>query len=522
MTQQNEFKKIKELPFNDRWYYAAINRRMDHWVFANSYHGTFSEITVKLNALTDHQYPNEVKNLVHQAAIAYRDGFKSFPITMKNDYYTMANNGQDKNGNNVAKPKKDGSKVYKERMKKLLIDLNSAGYGEYKGGGSVRLFNHKNLTGVFDASNEFWEMFKDKPKERAPKLSKGFKAKKDTIICRVVCPDTDEILDVITPAGIAKYRNQVDKINQSNRNYDFTINGIKHATDMHRVFNTVLGQEATMFDCFGRFYNEITGIDAEIRNGLKIDGQQTIVVDFTAMHLFAAYDLFGLEWDGLKDLSQGVKPDAYNVAIDKIKGSPKAKRSLLKMTSQMLFNSGSAWASLEKDINSKLDTIKDWKSKLGTDEQYGLNYKTAPYQELNQGFNSKDATYTVNAFKEAHKAVFNHPEMKGKQAARFQNIDAEIALHTMLSAVELNIPFQCEHDGFHILPDHETQFIKCMRSAWLKVLGTDKHCFIDVDYHDQLPEMFQEQLPLPEAIPLPTEEDIPQAYYTDCGMKLPF
>lgn len=477
MTVQTN-KLIAECNYETKVYFEMLNRIMKHRIAFNSYHKTFNSITNTLDKLTKGKCTPEVKSLVHQAARAYREGQPTFPVCLHKPIYTEVN-----------KTKSKGSKLQYTKMRLLLNTLESSGFGTLFLGGTVMTTQHINLQSCFEASDSFWDMFKGKDVKLTPPRTSEYKPQKDTIKCKARSATKKTDFDLITPTNIAELRKTEHEINEFLRGYKFTLPTGKNNTmmvfpsDYHRVFTTLRGNEKNVLDCSGRHYNKITSVDNEIRGMLHINGIQTMVVDFTAMHTFAAYDYYGKEWKGLESLTEGSKPDAYKIDTSFIKGSDRVKRTLVKMAAQMLFNAKNPAQALQKDIVMKLNVLQDWKDKEGTDKEFKLNYKIEPLLELEELPTYNDYKAIVTALRESHKSIFDLPEMGGEQSAKFQNFDARIATLIMSACVTVNIPFQCQHDGFHIFPRDEAVFLGLMKSAWKHILGSTKHCHISKTYY---------------------------------------
>lgn len=245
----------------------------------------------------------------------------------------------------------------------------------------------------------------------------------------------------------------------------------------------------------GRMYNTTGGVQIlsqEERAELKINGKNVIELDFKAMHASLLYERewqenpegleswIATEWNGVynpygADLSflnvDQEKIDWFRTKYNKPKYDP--VRNLQKRIVMISLNAKSytkACTNITKHYKADFD-------QRGTQDEvdclyFGIEPDVDKKGELE--FRSGDSVQAV--------AYHNSPIVKyffKDQGVSLQYLDSEILSDVMSKLIMQGEVLLPEHDSVIVLEELEGVALQYMKDAYLKVMGTDKFCFVE-------------------------------------------
>lgn len=205
-------------------------------------------------------------------------------------------------------------------------------------------------------------------------------------------------------------------------------------TDLHAVFNK------SSFDYGGRFYTGIFGYQAvrsNFRRHIKIDGNDTVELDFSAFHPTLLYALKGIELEHDFDPYTVVFPD-------------RTIRKFLKILLLTIFN-----------CDDQLTAIQ-----AGNDELKGMK---------NMQTQLRKSRLTVKIlfemFVEAHEPIAEY--FFSSYGLRLQRLDSEIALNVLKHFSAKGEACLCIHDSFIVEERLEDELQETMKKYYGKI--TEKY-----------------------------------------------
>lgn len=203
-------------------------------------------------------------------------------------------------------------------------------------------------------------------------------------------------------------------------------------TDLHAVFSK------GSFENNGRFYTGLFGyqnLHREDRPELRIDGQRTIELDFSALHPRLLYALKGTQFD----------VDPYTMVTD-----DRTLRPILKKILLAIFNSEDQH---EAALAGNFEVRKDGELYLDV-KKSGHTVKQL-----------------VEMFKTAHEPIADY--FFTGQGLRLMNIDSQIALGVLSHFAERKEACLCVHDSFIVVERLESELVKVMQDNYGKI--TEKY-----------------------------------------------
>lgn len=203
----------------------------------------------------------------------------------------------------------------------------------------------------------------------------------------------------------------------------------------------------------GRWYGvgqggEYQRLSKELRKQIKIDGEDTVELDFKCEHLNILYAMSGIDmWKYLKD--ENGKSDAYT-----LDGVSKEYRFILKVLLLILLNGNNEKRWFGTLTRSFLDKKDKWKRDLYFDKFLSEFDTMEKRNEL------------LGKFKKKHQAI-----------SKFFSSGIGLKLQYKDSEIMTNILIECMNNKITVLPIHDSVIVKVKEKQ--KVIEIMKKCFLD-------------------------------------------
>ena len=342
-----------------------------------------------------------IANILHACSIEHG---KALRVSLNCNDYT---------GNN---------RVYKFLSYKILADIINAldKYHLIKKHTGFQVKNKARQTRIV-ATTKLIDLFKYIPTNELPYVV-GSQANSLVILRN---EDKEEISYTATP--LTKNRTaRLERINAVNKRFKVTYHNNRLSTDLHAVFNVD-------FEHGGRLYTSgfgHQGLQSDRRKLIKIDGQETVEIDFKAFHIMMLYAEKGIQ----------LEDDPYLKISTNDKLRPIVKKSLLLI------------------INAD------------TEEKATMRIHYEVYHELMMGDLFTKLNLTPK--KLVSRCKFAHPEIKDSfgtgAGRRLMAKDAEIAMDVMEHFTNTDRPILPIHDSFIVQREHKDELEKVMKATYSK------------------------------------------------------
>lgn len=318
--------------------------------------------------------------------------------------------------------------------------------------------------------------------------------------------DVSDEVDVIS---VVEVKDRSTKEIKNNRGFT----GIKDIRQQMTTFNNLLSEveiehegnilpvqmyKRSFIDSLtlgGRMYNTTGGVQTlsqEERAELKLNGKAVVELDFKAMHASLLYEKewqedkesleswIATEWNGVYN-PYGADLSFLNVDQEKIdwfkakynKPSYDPVRNLQKRTVMIALNA----KSYPKTCANITTHYKNDYDKRGTDAEIDCLY-----YGIEPDFDSKGELEFRSGHSVQAVAYHNSPIAKyffKDQGVHLQYIDSEILSDVMSKLIMQGEVLLPEHDSVIVLEDLEGVALQYMKDAYLKVMGSDKFCYVE-------------------------------------------
>lgn len=309
----------------------------------------------------------------------------------------------------------------------LICLLRDYGYLEFHTG--IRYDNYGRVSRM-KGTSKLYRLFKKYRREggivfrRQPPVILRDSNKKN-IDFDINIPKIKNIVQNVNKINKCLMRHKVEAIlpagwcDEIRKEFDAEMRKYEGCTKYHRAFND------SSFDLGGRFYGHWSqSIKKNYRGCILIDGEGTVELDYSCLHIFMLYCLEGI-----------ATPDGDLYALT---GIDKGHRKLIKRAVNMAINAD--------DERSAMQAIHHYIIKdIG-------GYKTLPY-----GLTPK---IIINAIKETHSDISKY--ICSGFGKRLQNLDSEIAEKILLNFASRDICCLSVHDSFIIGKCHRDELKSLM------------------------------------------------------------
>lgn len=181
----------------------------------------------------------------------------------------------------------------------------------------------------------------------------------------------------------------------------------------------------------GRYHYQ--GLNGEERSGIMINGEETIELDYCALHPMLLYATEQIQYFG----------DPYSVVDER----PELRKFLKYILLSML--------------NAKDDKTAERAANF-------YLYENHSERETIRGLGIVRARPLIEKFMEVHKPISKH-FCNGKETGlRIMNLDAKIALDVVHYFVKRNIPILAIHDSFIVQKRYKDELYKTMQNTYRK------------------------------------------------------
>lgn len=363
--------------------------------------GIDEELTLRYG----HEYIKEIGMINSLVASGRRYGLKGSEISLDQNSYTQANKIT-KQGISYTKTKRLLTQMDADNLITLYI-----GYWDAQDESGVSSF--------FIVNPEYEDMW------AGVDVSCAMKKEEDTIVIR----DSKTKISLPTRSfrGVKLLREDLDKYNKLLSKHTVLVGDEVVDVSYKRVFHDNLKGS-------GRYYsnNSFQTIEKEVRTDIKIDGAQTIELDYSAIHPRILYSLEGIRLD------KAWSPYAAPINVE---------RDILKVSLLILFYS--------KNRQSAIHEI--WtKMKL----QYA------------------DAEKIVKALEEHNKSISQYFYQKDMWKA-LQHYDSLIASEVLSMCIHRNIIALPYHDSFRVEEGYKEILMGVMYESWRRVVGDTGNCVVE-------------------------------------------
>ena len=237
----------------------------------------------------------------------------------------------------------------------------------------------------------------------------------------------------------------------------------------------------------GRFYNagNFQTMKKELRPSIKIDGEDTICLDYSALHPCLCYNLVDVEmeeWYSPYDCDTSflhvdeAKLEEFKVKYNKPDYNP--MRNLVKIAMLCILNSpegkGDNSASIAMlAISSKIGEDKVKQDNVDTVENslfYGLCFgkKPIPVKELVKSILTHNFPIAEFFFTDI--------------GLELQRVDSDMAEYILGHFLQKNEVALSYHDGFLVRKTLRDELYSVMKDAYKEVTGTSKNCKVKQEY----------------------------------------
>lgn len=352
-----------------------------------------------------HEYIKEIGMVNGLVASSRRYGLKGSEVSLHKDSYTQAN-----------KITKQGISYTKTR--KLLTQMDADGLITlYVGYWDVQ--DESGVSSFFIVNPEYEEMWE------GIDVSSAMKKEEDTIVIRD--SKTKVSLPTRSFRGVRLLREDLEKYNKILSKHVVEVGEEVVDVSYKRVFHDNLKGS-------GRYYsnNSFQTIEKEIRTDIKINGAQTIELDYSAIHPRILYSLEGIKLD------KGWSPYAASLNVE---------RDVLKVGLLILFYSKNRQSAIH-EISTKMK------------RQYS------------------EADNIVRALEEHNKDISQHFYQKDMWKA-LQHYDSLIASEVLALCIHRNIIALPYHDSFRVEEGYKEILLGIMYDGWRRVVGDTSNCVVE-------------------------------------------
>lgn len=362
----------------------------------------WNNVVLSLQSSYGDKYKKEIKLLCTLSAAALRHNLKGSQISLDKNNYIAAN-------------KLTNQGVSYQRMKELLTQLDEDRMIDLYVGFKNKIEGMPSFFIILPPFMSLWEGID---------VSKAPAIEYDTIVVRDT--ESKECLDTRSFKGIVVLRQALDRFNSMLKNCEVMIEGKKvDVLSYKRVFHDNLNTS-------GRYYsnNSFQTIPKAFRQTITIDGNNTVELDYTAMHPRILYCLEGIALD--REFSPYIVA-GYDRNITKF-----AMLAMLYNTNKL---------SAKRTI--KNHTRLSW----------------------------EDVETIIERIENNNIPILKYFYNKGMWGV-LQYKDSLIASHVISACAERNIVVLPYHDSFRVIEGHEEILKGIMFEAWNKVLGTTNNCVV--------------------------------------------
>lgn len=373
-------------------------------------------------------------------------------------------------------------KISFSKMIKLQDILEGLGYIDIYRGGIIDWPSMETECSYVALKDTLTVLFKDVKVEE-------LLTSKELITCTPVIVrdrETKEVLSTRGMKGVAEIKEDVQKFNLALIDSNFNLSGVDISSpQFFRSYNDTL-------DLGGRYYEQGTKIQTKPRvkrNTLMIDNEETVTLDFKAMHASLLYEVeyklnplyidnwINIEWNGKYD----PYPSELNFLVinyDKIEFirknfDPKYNpiRNLTKHATMIALNASSK----ESAQKSVIQAYKNEYNAVLEDPDFDMSRVKYYGIEFNGKFQGSKVMEVI--------LKHNAPISKyfySDIGIRLQNTDSNIMAKVIDNIVSLDcdviIP---EHDGCIVKASLKDKCIEYMKEAYREVMQSDKFCIIE-------------------------------------------
>ena len=209
-------------------------------------------------------------------------------------------------------------------------------------------------------------------------------------------------------------------------------------------------------DFGGRFWCSAGSISRTERESLKVNGQPTVALDFSAINLRLAYNVLA---------KQDTSGDLYAISLPEVANDP--SRDIMKAVALIALNTESPSRHvIHPAIENKIDEVTD---------KYALQGIPVEINTASELDNFKPKSKSVRAEYVLAKFLEKHAPIKGflfnSQGLKMQHIDSNIANTVMITFANQNKPIFCVHDGFRVLAEDKQLLYTTMENAYKQSSG---------------------------------------------------
>ena len=209
---------------------------------------------------------------------------------------------------------------------------------------------------------------------------------------------------------------------------DFGLIGLRFQSKhqgLHRVFNN------GTFELGGRFYGALhQSLPKELRACMRINGQPTVELDYSALHIRMLYHMEGIDY----------RDDPYEALC-----SNKGERKIYKLVQLVSINSD--------DEKQAIMAIRK-----------ELRENRIPFDITNNSL-----IRCLQKFKDVHKPIAKY--LNTGIGLELQNLDSQIAERVLMAMTERQIPCLPVHDSFIVPVRHEAKLREAMVRSYTEVMG---------------------------------------------------
>ena len=291
---------------------------------------------------------------------------------------------------------------------------------------------------------------------------------KDVDLVEITERSTKKQLNTQGVSGVQEVRKTVFEFNSALVESRISLKGIDLPSQHYkRVFIENL-------ETGGRWYNASGGVqtmDRTLRPYLRIDGEELVELDYSAMHAGVLYEQLGV------DVGSGFDPYAVEIMEDYFdcnaveqfkerhnKPNYKPDRNLIKMMVMIGLNAKDKTQAL-RAISQKAGMDR---KKIGRPEEAKCEYF---------GLVGEDFKDIYSRISEHNRLISHH--FFSDIGVKLQNIDSEIlnsVICDLLAQGEICLPY---HDGLLVKRRHKDLVIDSMYKAWYKRLGSIQYCKVE-------------------------------------------
>lgn len=211
---------------------------------------------------------------------------------------------------------------------------------------------------------------------------------------------------------------------------------------LYRVFNS------KDLSCGGRFYGAAYQyMNEEARKHLLLDGEETIELDYSGLHIRMLYNREGIDYSG--DPYSFVKRD------DPLRG-------VYKLAALIIINSESfpnAIGALKYELIRKSKKL------------FGFQISKEEFNYVIKSFGIDNLADILKTMMEQHKSISKY-FLQG-EGVYLQNMDSQIADNVLYHFTRKDIPCLCIHDSFIVPQSFKDELESVMKEEYRKEMGFD-------------------------------------------------